>query len=53
MLQKQEKITIISAYTLTNVEKDKVMQALKENEENKGKDFLIDYKVIGNIKVYI
>lgn len=46
---KEEKITIISAYELSSSEQQEVLEALKQNPQNTDKDFIIDYKVDGNI----
>ncbi len=56
MLTKEEKITIISAQTLSEQEKNDVKKALSENPENEGKTFIIDYSVdssiIGGLQMY-
>lgn len=46
---KEEKITIISAYQLSKVEEDQVLQALKANPQNQGKEFVLEFKIDGNI----
>jgi F-type H+-transporting ATPase subunit O len=46
---KEEKITIISAYELSSSEQQEVLEALKQNPQNSDKDFIIDYKVDANI----
>jgi F-type H+-transporting ATPase subunit O len=46
---KEEKITIISAYELSTSEQQEVLDALKQNPQNTDKDFIIDFKVDGNI----
>ena len=56
MLTKEEKITIISAQTLSEQEKSDVKKALSENPENEGKTFIIDYSVdssiMGGLQMY-
>lgn len=42
---KEEKIRIISAETLTEDQKRQVLDALKANPQNSGKEFTIDYEV--------
>lgn len=53
---KEEKITIISAQPLNDEEQRQVLSALRENPQNSGKDFVIDYKVdesiIGGLQMY-
>jgi F-type H+-transporting ATPase subunit O len=49
-LNKEEKITIISAADLTASQKDQVMAALKANPKNEGKQFVIQYQVDANIQ---
>ncbi len=46
---KEEKITIISAYELSKDERQEVLDALKQNPQNTDKDFVIDFKVDQNI----
>jgi F-type H+-transporting ATPase subunit delta len=45
----QEKITIISASTLTSKQEGDVLAALQANPTNAGKEFTIEYKVDENI----
>jgi ATP synthase F1 delta subunit len=45
----EEKITIISAADLTSAQQGQVLEALKANPENAGKEFTIEYKVDENI----
>jgi len=47
---KEEKITIISAEELNANQQNQVMQALKENPHNAGKDFTIEYQVDKSIQ---
>jgi len=42
-LNKEEKITIISAEDLSSDEKAEVLAALKANPDNAGKDFTLDF----------
>lgn len=53
---KEEKITIISAHELGDDERRQVLQALKSNPQNAGKDFVIDFKVdesiMGGLQMY-
>lgn len=53
---KEEKITIISAEDLTSGQKDEVLAALKQNPENAGKAFTIEYQVdpaiMGGLQMY-
>lgn len=44
-LNKEEKITIISAADLTERQQTKVLEALKANPNNEGKQFTIQYRV--------
>lgn len=46
---KEEKIRIISAEALTSEQRDQVLSALKQNPNNQGKEFTIDYEVDANI----
>jgi ATP synthase F1 delta subunit len=46
---KEEKITIISAQDLTSAQQNQVLEALKANPENEGKQFTLEYKVDSNI----
>ena len=43
LLNKEEKITIISAETLSQSEQDEVLQALKANPKNEGKEFKLEF----------
>jgi len=56
LLSKEEKITIISASSLSNSEKDRVKEALYSNPENEGKTFILEYSVnpaiIGGLQMY-
>merc|ERR1719333_830317 len=47
---KEEKVTIISAKTLTEAQKKDVVAALKQNPTNAGKEFTVDYEVDETIK---
>ena len=47
---KEEKITIISAETLTNDQQSQVLKALQANPQNAGKAFTIEYSVDKNIQ---
>ena len=53
---KEEKITIISAEELDTNRKDQVLDALKANPENSGKEFTIEYQVepsiMGGLQMY-
>lgn len=53
---KEEKITIISAKELSSAERDEVTQALKQNPQNQGKEFVIEYQVdatiLGGLQMY-
>ena len=49
-LNKEEKITIISAETLSADEKSEVMAALKANPTNEGKEFTLDFTLDETIK---
>lgn len=42
---KEEKITIISAYKLSGNEETEVLAALKANPQNSGKEFVLEFKV--------
>ena len=42
---KEEKISIISAYKLSAGEESQVLQALKANPQNQGKEFVLEFKV--------
>ena len=49
-LNKEQKITIISAEALDNTKKDKVLSALKSNPNNKDKHFTLEFEVDKAIK---
>lgn len=53
---KEEKITIISAYRLSTDEEQQVLRALKANPQNQGKEFVIEFKVdegiLGGLQMY-
>jgi len=53
---KEEKITIISATDLTDSEKGEVAAALKQNPQNQGKEFVIEYQqdaaIMGGLQMY-
>ena len=40
---KEEKITVISAFKLSSDEEGEVLSALKSNPQNKGKEFVIEF----------
>jgi len=42
---KEEKITVISAYKLSSDEEQQVHKALRANPQNQGKEFVIEFKV--------
>lgn len=42
---KEEKITIISANKLNSDQEQQVLQALKANPKNQGKEFVLDFRV--------
>ena len=46
---KEEKITIISAYQLSKGEEDQVLKALQSNPQNKDKEFVLEFKIDENI----
>jgi F-type H+-transporting ATPase subunit delta len=46
---KEEKITVISAYKLSSDEEQQVLKALKANPQNQGKEFVIEFRVDGAI----
>ena len=46
---KEEKITIISANPLTKQQESEVLEALKANPNNQGKDFQLEFNVDGSI----
>lgn len=53
---KEEKITIISAYKLSSDEEQQVLNALKSNPQNKGKEFVLEFKIeesiLGGLQMY-
>jgi ATP synthase F1 delta subunit len=53
---KEEKITVISAYRLSAEEEQQVLTALKANPQNQGKEFVIEFKVeesiLGGLQMY-
>ena len=53
---KEEKITIISAEELDAGKKQQVLDALKANPENQGKEFTIEYQIepsiLGGLQMY-
>jgi F0F1-type ATP synthase delta subunit len=53
---KEEKITILSAYELSSSERDEVESALKQNPDNSGKEFTIEFEVdeaiVGGLQLY-
>ncbi len=53
---KEEKITIISAYRLSSGEEQEVLGALKANPQNQGKEFVLEFKVdeaiLGGLQMY-
>ena len=50
LLNKEEKITIISAENLSQSEQDEVLSALKANPSNEGKEFKLEFTVDPAIK---
>ena len=50
MLNKEEKITIISSEILTSSEQDEVLSALKANPDNSGKEFKLEFTIDPSIK---
>lgn len=56
MLSNEEKITIISHVELDASEREKVEKALKDNELNKGKHFIVNYEInpaiLGGLQIY-
>ena len=50
LLNKEEKITIISAETLNSSEQDEVLAALKANPNNAGKEFKLEFTIDPTIK---
>jgi len=53
---KEEKITVISAYQLNQDEENQVLRSLKANPQNQGKEFVIEFKVdesiLGGLQMY-
>jgi ATP synthase F1 delta subunit len=53
---KEEKLTIISAYKLSAQEEQDVLNALKANPQNAGKEFQLEFKVdesiLGGLQMY-
>eukprot|EP00347_Sterkiella_histriomuscorum_P002720 403367065 len=53
---KEEKITIISAYQLSGEEEQQVLSALKSNPQNQGKEFQLEFKqdpsILGGLQMY-
>ena len=53
---KEEKITVISAYTLSQDEEQQVLRSLKANPQNQDKEFVIEFKVdeaiLGGLQMY-
>lgn len=53
---KEEKITIISAYKLSADEEQQVLSALKANPQNQGKEFQLEFKedpaILGGLQMY-
>lgn len=53
---REEKITVISAHVLAADEEQQVLSALKANPQNKGKEFVIEFKVdeaiLGGLQMY-
>lgn len=53
---KEEKITVISAYRLDQDEEAQVLRSLKANPQNQGKEFVIEFKVdesiLGGLQMY-
>lgn len=50
LLNKEEKITVISSEILTSSEQDEVLSALKANPENAGKEFKLEFTIDSSIK---
>ena len=50
LLNKEEKITVISAEILTQDEQDEVLSALKANPDNSGKEFKLEFTIDPAIK---
>jgi ATP synthase F1 delta subunit len=53
---KEEKITVISAYKLSSDEEQQVLGALKANPQNQGKEFVIEFRtdetILGGLQMY-
>lgn len=53
---REEKVTIISAKELTSAQKSDVLEALRANPTNQGKEFTVDYEVdptiLGGLQMY-
>jgi len=53
---KEEKITVISAYKLNSDEEQQVLGALKANPQNQGKEFVIEFRtdetILGGLQMY-
>ena len=49
-LNKEEKITIISAESLSSEQEGEVLSALKANPENAGKEFTLEFTIDSTIK---
>jgi len=53
---KEEKITVFSAQRLSNDEEQQVLNALKANPQNQGKEFVIEFKIdesiLGGLQMY-
>jgi len=47
---KEEKITIISADELSAAEQEEVLHALKQNPQNEGKEFQLEFTIDSNIQ---
>lgn len=56
LFNKEEKITVISAYKLSGDEEGQVLAALKANPQNQGKEFVLEFKVdegiLGGLQMY-
>lgn len=56
LFNKEEKITIISAHKLSGDEEKQVLNALKANPNNAGKEFVLEFKVeesiLGGLQMY-
>ena len=53
---REEKITIISAHELSETQKDDVLSALKQNPQNAGKEFQLEFQIddsiLGGLQMY-